>query len=152
MRNAEYGGRLLWHGFFLFLLGLIAGVAVPAVTNPRMGLSAHLEGVMNGLFLLILGVVWERFALSERLGLVLFWLALYGTYVNWASTLLAAVLGTSRSTPIAGAGFAGQPWQENLVDFGLITLSLAIVVVCALALWGLRNVATISQDGQRGNG
>lgn len=144
MPKADYGHRLLWHGFFLFLLGLAAGFAVPAVTNPRMGLSAHLEGVMNGLFLVILGLVWERFTLSERMGVVLFWLALYGTYVNWASTLLAAVFGTSRSTPIAGAGFAGQPWQENLVDFGLISLSFAIVAACVLALWGLRRVAATS--------
>ena len=73
---------------------------------------------------------------------MLFWLALYATYVNWASTLLSAIFGTSRMTPIAGAGFAGLAWQENLVAFGLISLSLAIVAVCMLALWGLRRKAT----------
>jgi len=133
-----YSRRLLWHGFFLFLLGLVTGLIVPALTNPRMGLSAHLEGVMNGIFLVTLGLVWERFALSNRLAAALFWLALYGTYVNWISTLLAAALGTSRSTPIAGAGFSGGQWQENLVDFGLISLAFSIVGACVLALYGLR--------------
>ncbi len=138
MNKSDYGRRLLWHGFFLFLLGLIVGFTVPAVKNPRMGLSAHLEGVMNGTFLVVLGLAWERMNLSERARGILFWLALYGTYVNGASTFLAALFGTSRSTPIAGAGFAGQAWQENLVDFGLMSLAVAIVTTCVLALWGLR--------------
>ncbi len=138
MRESNLGRRLLWHGVFLFLLGLLVGFAVPALRNPRMGLASHLEGVMNGTFLAVLGLAWRRFALAPRARVALFWLALYGTYANWAATLLAAALGTSRSTPIAGAGFAGKPWAENLVDFGLVSLSLAMVAVCGLALWGLR--------------
>jgi len=134
---------LLWHGLFLFLLGLLSGFAVPALHNPRMGLAAHLEGVMNGLVLLVLGLAWPRFTLSGRASRGLFWLALYGTYVNWGSTLLAAHFGTSRSTPIAGAGFSGQPWQEALVDFGLISLSFAIVAACIMGLWGLRKGAKV---------
>lgn len=136
--KSDYSRRLLWHGVFLFLLGLLAGFAVPVLRNPRMGLSAHLEGVINGILLGVLGLAWHRFSLSTRARSTLFWLALYGTYVNWASTLLAALFGTSRRTPIAGAGFAAEPWQENLVDLGLISLSVAMVAVCLLALWGLR--------------
>ena len=40
--------RLLWHGMFLFLLGLCTGLADPLFANTRMGLAAHLEGAMNG--------------------------------------------------------------------------------------------------------
>lgn len=136
--KSDHSQRLLWHGLFLFLLGLLSGFAVPALRNPRMGLSAHLEGVMNGIFLAVLALGWHRFTLSARARATLFWLALYGTYVNWGSTLLAALFGTSGRTPIAGAGFSGQPWQESLVGFGLISLSVAIVAACLLALWGLR--------------
>lgn len=141
VNTGDHGRRLLWHGLVLFLLGLLTGFAVPAFRNPRMGLSAHLEGVLNGIFLVVLGLAWHRFSLAGRGRVALFWLALYGTYVNWGSTLLAAVFGTSRRTPIGGAGFSGQPWQENLVDFGLISLSVAIVAACLLALWGLRKGA-----------
>lgn len=96
---------------------------------------------MNGIFLAVLGLAWERLVLSRRAGASLFWLALYGTYINWVSTLLAAVFATNRSTPIAGAGFGGQAWQENLVDFGLISLATAIIAACVLTLWGLRQRA-----------
>ncbi len=133
-----YGRRLLWHGVMLFLLGLIVGFAVPALHNPRMGLASHLEGVMNGTFLLALGLAWRHLILGARSQSALFWLALYGTYVNWGTTLLAATFGTSRNTPLAGAGYSGTAWQEALVDFGLVSLSLAMVSTCALALWGLR--------------
>ena len=44
--------RLKFLGMLLFLLGLITGLALMSFTNPRMGLAAHLEGVMNGLFLI----------------------------------------------------------------------------------------------------
>ena len=49
--------RLMWHGMFLFLLGLITGLFEQRFTNIRMGLSAHLEGVMNGIFLVALGAI-----------------------------------------------------------------------------------------------
>jgi (hydroxyamino)benzene mutase len=103
-----------------------------------MGLSAHLEALMNGLFLAVLGLIWQWFDLSARLSLFLFWLALYGAYANWLVTLLASIFGTSRRTPIAGGGFTGQPWQENLVEFGQVSLTFAIVAACVIALWGLR--------------
>ena len=62
--------RLIWHGMFLFLLGLLVGFAEGQVTNPRMGLAAHLEGLMNGTFLIALGAVWPFVRLSMRLALL----------------------------------------------------------------------------------
>ena len=46
--------RLLQLGIALFLLGLITGLAVPSLANPRMALASQIEGVMNGTFLLVL--------------------------------------------------------------------------------------------------
>jgi len=47
--------RLMWHGMVLFLLRLVTGLFEQRFTNLPMGLSAHLEGVMNGILLLALG-------------------------------------------------------------------------------------------------
>ena len=52
--------RLIWHGTFLFLLGLITGFAESSFANVRMGLAAHLEGVMNGIFLVAFGSAWAK--------------------------------------------------------------------------------------------
>jgi hydroxylaminobenzene mutase len=51
---------------FLFLLGLLTGLVEQNLANQRMGLAAHLEGVMNGTFLLALGAIWTRVRLSRR--------------------------------------------------------------------------------------
>ncbi len=55
---------LMWHGMCLFLLGLLTGFAELRFANMRMGLAAHLEGVMNGTFLVALGAVWTEVRLS----------------------------------------------------------------------------------------
>src|SRR5258705_13414244 len=91
--------RLLWHGMFLFLLGLITGFVETQFANTRMGLAAHLEGVMNGTFLVPLGAIWAHVKLSPGLKRTAFWGALYGTYANWTVTTLAAVFGTGALSP-----------------------------------------------------
>jgi len=138
MRTRETRRRLFWHGVFLFLLGLLAGVAVPAFANPRMGLAAHLAGVMSGTFLAVLGALWGELRLSPRMTAVAFWLVLYGMYVGWAAVLLAAVFDTSMLTPMAGAGHTAAAWQEAVVNAALLTSAPAAIAACLPILWGLR--------------
>ncbi len=133
--------RLLWHGMFLFLLGLLTGFVEHLFTNVRMGLAAHLEGVMNGILLVALGAIWAEVRLSARLARAAFWGALYGTYANWAVTTLAAILGTAALSPITGAGQAAQPWQETTVTLGFLSVGIVITLTSILILWGLRRRA-----------
>jgi (hydroxyamino)benzene mutase len=134
--------RLFWHGMLLFVLGLVTGLFEQKLKNPRMGLAAHLEGLMNGTFLLALGAAWQEVRLSRRMADVAFVTALYGAYANWASTTFAAMLGTAAMTPLASGAFKGQPWQELLVAFGFVSVALAILVSSALLLWGFRKSGT----------
>jgi hydroxylaminobenzene mutase len=129
---------------FLFLLGLITGFVETRFTNVRMGLAAHLEGVMNGTFLLALGAVWTEVKLPPPAKAIAYWAALYGTYLNWFFTMLAAVFGTAALSPITAAGHSGQPWQETLVTAGLMSVGLVIVAFALMVLWGLRGKATVS--------
>jgi hydroxylaminobenzene mutase len=130
--------RLMWHGMFLFLLGLVTGFVEQRFTNMRMGLAAHLEGVMNGIFLIALGAIWTEVKLPPPAKAVAFWAALYGTYVNWIVTTLAAVFGTAALSPITAAGHSGLPWQESLVTAAFMSVGVVIVTSSVLVLWGLR--------------
>jgi len=113
-----------------------------------MGLSSHLEGVMNGGFLVVLGLVWPRLRLSGRARAATFGLALYGTYVNWATTLAAALWGAGgRHMPIAAFGRQGTAWQEALVAFGLASLTVGMLAACGLVLWGLRGTDPETPSG-----
>ncbi len=77
--------KLIWHGMFLFLLGLLTGFVEQKFANVRMGLAAHLEGVMNGTFLIALGAVWSELQeISPGIEPIAFWSAIYGTYFSWS--------------------------------------------------------------------
>ena len=111
---------LLFHGSVILVLALLAGVlvATPGVANPRMAVAAHLAALMAGPILLALGLAWPYLELSERAAARTATLLVVSLYLNFAFVTLAALFGTSRATPLAGAGHAGAPWQEVFVTLG----------------------------------
>ena len=137
--SQRLGRRLLRYGIVLFLLGLATGRLVESLALPRMGLSSHLQGVMNGTFLIVLGLVWPHLRLHALLLRAAYWLALAGTYLNWAVTLAAAALGAGGTTmPLAAGGHLGTPDQELTLLVGLRALNVAMFASGFLVLWGLR--------------
>jgi hydroxylaminobenzene mutase len=130
--------KLIFYGILLFLLGLIVGLFIPLMSNPRMGLSSHIEGVLNGMFLVLLGLIWHKIALSDRWLKITFWLAVYGTFANWLGMLYAALVNAGKDLTIAAEGKEGTPLQEGIVSFLLITLSLAMIIICITVLIGLK--------------
>lgn len=138
-QNKDYGIKLIRLGILLFLLGLITGFIIPILENPRMGLSSHLEGTMNGMLLMILGIIWPKIKFSNKLSGISFSLAIFGTYTNWLTTLLAGIWGAgSEMMPIAGGNLVGTSFQELLIKFGLVTVSVSMVLVCFIILWAMR--------------
>lgn len=123
---------VLVSGALLLLVGLLSGVFVPQMINPRMGFSAHLAGVQNALVLLVIAAVWQHVVLPQRLQTLLCWLVITSMYGFWFALQLAAVWGTSRATPIAGAGFAGLEAQEAAVTILLRGTSLAAILAALL--------------------
>jgi len=129
--------QLMWHGMLLFLLGLVTGFLEQRFANMRMGLAAHLEGVMNGTFLIALGAIWNEVRLSRVGKVAASGTLLYGTYGNWLTTMLAAIFGTAANTPIAAAGHSGRPWEERFIAAGFLSVAIAMVASAVLVLWGL---------------
>jgi hydroxylaminobenzene mutase len=129
--------QLLIFGTVLFLLGLLIGFILPALPNPRMGLTLHLTGVQSGMSLWALGLMWERLVLPAGMQRAAQVLAVLGLYAIFISLLLAALWGTSRATPIAGAGHHASLAREMVVTVLLVGGSLAIVVAVVMVLWGL---------------
>ena len=137
---ADEKRRLLWHGAALFLIGLLTGLVEQHFINVRMALAAHLEGVMNGTFLLAVGAIWNEVRLSARTKAVAYWALLIGTYGNWIVTTAAAVLGTAALSPIT-AGHEAAPWKEAMITGGFVFIGLAIILAVVLLLLGLRSTA-----------
>lgn len=134
---AERKRSLMFHGIALFLLGLLVGLVEQRFNNPRMGLSAHLEGLMNGTFLLALGAAWPEGRLSPRASRTAYVGFLYGGYTNLVMTTLAAIWGTSSMTPLTGKRGA-LAWQEALVTTGFTSVGVTMIVASGVVLWGFR--------------
>jgi hydroxylaminobenzene mutase len=135
--NMRLDRRLLFHGFLLFLLGLLTGLVAYTLENPRMGVSAHLEAILNGVFLVGLGLAWSHLQLSTRLRTICFWAGVVGAYANWAVPLFSAAVGASLPE-LAGAGFKAAAWQEALLMASPIVGVFPPLLCGTLAVWGLR--------------
>lgn len=84
-----------------------------------MGLSSHLEGVLNGMFLVLLGLLRPHIDLPKALGITAVALIVYSAYANWLAALLAAA------------------WGAGFVTFLLLSLSLSIVAGVGIIIFGL---------------
>jgi (hydroxyamino)benzene mutase len=125
-------------GLVLFLLGLLTGFAVPALKNPRMALSSHLEAVLNGMFLVLVGLLWPHIHLPHAWGLTAVALIVYSAFANWLASLLAAAWGAGgKLAPIAAADHEAAAIKEGLVSFLLISLSVAVVIGVGIVIAGL---------------
>ena len=125
-------------GLVLFLLGLLTGLVVPQLKNPRMGVASHLQGMTNGPFLVLVGLLWPRIDLSGPLEVLTVVLLVYGTFANWAATQLGAIWGAGhRFAPGASGDHRAAAPQERVVDLLLLTLAPAMVVATVLLVVGV---------------
>jgi hydroxylaminobenzene mutase len=130
--------RLVWHGVFIFFIGLLTGLLVNHLHNPRMGMAAHVEAILNGMFLILYGgIIWNELRLSNRISKALLVFLIYASYFNWFFILLAAIFGTSKLMPIAGKGYTAPDWHELIVNAGISTVVLSILLATVITLYGL---------------
>lgn len=142
MAHADFvknqSNKLIFLGVLLFFMGLIIGLLIPVFSNPRMAVSSHLEGVLNGIFLIVLGLIWNKIDLSSKWLKITFWLAIYGTFVNWFAILLAAIFNAGKMLNVVAEGQEGNPFIEGIIAFSLVSLSLAMLTICITTLIGLK--------------
>lgn len=131
------GDALIALGVALFFGGLISGLMIPKLTIPRMGLTSHLEGTLNGMFLILAGLIWNRLELGQFWLHVAFWTLLYGTWANWGATLLAGIWGTGRMTPIGSGGRTGKPGHEAAVTGMLFLVGITDLIAVTIIFVGL---------------
>ncbi|OBI03105.1 hydrogenase [Mycobacterium scrofulaceum] len=125
-------------GLVLFLIGLLTGFAVAALKNPRMALSSHLEAVLNGMFLVLIGLLWPHLHLTHAWGVTAVALIVYAAYANWLATLLAAAWGAGRRlAPIAAADYEASAAKEWVVSVLLLSLAVAVVAGVIIVIAGL---------------
>ena len=139
------GHRLLQVGSLLFLLALLVGLAVPRFAAPRLALSTHLLGIMQGTFLIVLGLLWPKLKLSGAQSGAGFVLVIYGSIAAWLANLLGAIWGAGNSMLPLAAGIAhGSDLQELAIRALLRSAGVSLIAATALLVWGLRAVDEVS--------
>ena len=139
MNSPNQSLRLLQAGVTLFLVAVLLGLAIPCFTVPRLALSAHLVGILQGLFLVAVGLLWSRLTLTATQLKITHWLVVYQAIAAFLSNLLAGAWGAGNSIiPMAAGASHGTTSQEVVINIGLRSAGVALIVSLALMLWGLR--------------
>ena len=132
--------RLLRLGVALLFVGLLIGLAIPALAVPRLGVAAHVNAVVGALFLLAFGLVWPHLRLGAGASRLAFWLGPYSFFVASLMPLLGGIWGAGATMlPLAAGAVRGTPFQEGVIGVGLVTAGIAIIALCGLLFYGLRD-------------
>lgn len=140
MNPRSIGFHLTRLGVLLFLLALFTGIAIPKLAVPRLGLSTHLLGLMQGTFLIAIGQLWPKLKLSPRAAFATGIALAYGCVAAWLANLLAASCGAgSGLLPIAAGPAQGGPGTELVISVLLRSAAVALILGTATVLVRLRD-------------
>jgi hydroxylaminobenzene mutase len=148
---SRQGHRLLQTGISLVLYSSIEGFFIPYMASPRIGLSAHTLGALQGIFLLALGLLWPRLQLGIATSRIAFWCSIYSTLAILAAYTAAAVLGVGIETialngQLPGGLSRGSAVQESIVQIIAYSSAPTGIACFALILWGLRHPTPVDSS------
>jgi hydroxylaminobenzene mutase len=125
MTNDTLDQRLWQAGLALFVFGLAFGFAIKALPNPRAGLSAHLNAVQSGTFLIVMGLLWPRLQLWPRAAAPIAHAIWISFWVLEVGLVLAAFV------PVGAAGGSLKVASATATAFGAVVMMLAMGAVIA---------------------
>jgi hypothetical protein len=137
--------RMAFHGAVVVMLGLLAGfphafvVTGQLAGEERAWRMAHLEGLLNGMLVMVAAAVAGALVLTARQQRWLAWSLVVAAYGNVVASVLGASFG------VRGLALAGPPANAvmNLLFWIAIVGVLAGV---ALLIAGARNAVHASRD------
>ena len=133
--------QILFHGGIMTLLSLLSGFTTFFALAPRIALSSHTVGLLQGAMLIAIAGAWHLLNAPPKTLRILKYTLLVGFYANWISTQLSALWSAARSTyPINGKDMpeGAAPWQDITVSV-LGFLSVLILVSAVLIILATRN-------------
>ncbi len=138
----RFGGwRLTRAGLLLLFLTALTGPLIPMLEVPKLGVVAHMHGLLNGILLLVLGSPWPRLRMHMGTSLLASWglvVACFAVVLVVAACAVARVGG--ETFPVFFAGYVGSSLVELAVKIVVGTLSVVILAALgAAALAGFRS-------------
>jgi len=143
------GQRLLQMGIVFILYSSLEGFVIPHFGSPRVGLSTHTLGALQGVLLLALGLVWPKLSLRAIASRVAFWCLLYSALAILGAYSIAAAWGVGNETIVLAGELPhglrhGTALQETLIKILSYSSAPTGLTAFALVLWGLCSADTPS--------
>jgi len=115
---SRQGHRLLQVGIGLFLFTSFEGSVLERFAVPRLGLSVHTLGALQGVMLLALGLLWPRLNLNAIASRFAFWLLLYSNFAILVAYLIAGIWGAGNSYITAGRRISSRQYSSGNDNHG----------------------------------
>ncbi len=135
------GWRLTRAGLLLLFLTALTGPLIPLLEVPKLGVVAHMHGLLNGILLLALGSPWPRLRMHMGTSVLASWGLVVACFavVLVVATCAAARVG-GETFPVFFAGYVGSSLVELVVKVLVTTLSVVILAALGAAtLAGFRS-------------
>jgi (hydroxyamino)benzene mutase len=129
--------QILFFGGLLIFLSLLSGFTVHFALAPRLALSSHTVGLLQGAILIAIAGAWHLLNASPIYLKIVKYTLLIGFYGNWICYLLSGLWSAGRANyPIYGKDMpeGAAPWQNFTVTV-LGLLSGLILVSAVLIAW-----------------
>jgi len=145
----QQGQRLLQMGIVFILYSSVEGFVIPHFGSPRVGLSTHTLGALQGVLLLALGLLWPKLSLRAIASRVAFWCLLYSALAILGAYSIAAAWGVGNETIVLAGELPhglrhGTALQETLIKILSYSSAPTGLTAFALVLWGLCSTDTPS--------
>jgi len=133
--------QIFFHGGIMTLLSLLSGFTTFFALAPRIALSSHTIGLIQGAILIAIAGAWHLLNTSPRNLKILKYTLLVGFYTNWLSLQLSALWSAGRDTfPITGKDMPdGAALWQNLTVTVMGSLSVLILVSAVIIVLATRN-------------
>jgi len=130
--------RLAASGAWLFAIGMVTGLWAAVVLTervtvglPRLALAAHLNALLGGMWLILVGSTLDMLHYGEIGRRRLAWVVIVPAWANWLITLIASVLGVT-----------GLQYSHDAANNAVAALLHSLVVLPSLVgafawAWGL---------------
>jgi hydroxylaminobenzene mutase len=140
---SRQGRRVLQVGIVLLLYSSVEGFVIPYFSSPRVGLSAHTLGALEGVLLLALGLLWPKLSLGEMASWIAFGCLLYSAFAILGVYTIAAAWGVGNETIVLAGELPhglhhGSAVQETLIRSLSYSSAPTGLIAFLLVLCGLR--------------
>jgi len=132
----ERGQGLIRWGVVLLALSVLSGFAIMIAPVPLMGLAGHVQGLLNAVLLIAVGVIWSRLDTPYLGAVIIYWGLIAGAFVTFGVQLVCTFLEIGGTTfPIVAGSHTGSQLEETVVRL-LIQAAAAFTTVAVLtATW-----------------